>query len=439
MNNFTAHTDEIRKEMLKETGVSNIDELFAEIPNEARMSALNLGSAKSEMAVQNEIKKLAKMNNTDLISFIGAGSYNKFIPACISSITSRFEFNTAYTPYQPEISQGTLQSIYEFQSMICSLTGMDVSNASVYDGGTACAEALFMATRITRRNKVLVSSSVNPQFKEVIKTYCWANNVEVEFIDVNNYATDYNLLLEKTSSNDIAGVLLQSPNFYGTLEELENINKISDEKVVKILCVEPSTLTILKSPVEYGFDIVVGDIQTLGIPQSFGGAYAGFIACLDKYKRQLSGRIVGKTLDKEGKVAYTLTLQTREQHIRREKATSNICSNQALVALASTIYMSVMGENGIKQAVLMSVNNAKILSENLKNLGYKIKNTDFLYEFVLEVDNADRFLSEFRKNLIVAGLKLSDNEILVSTTEMTLKEDIDKYLEVAKSLLCFAS
>lgn len=418
MNNFLAHSTQDREQMLKDINVSTVEDLFSQIPKQARMSELNLLDAMSEMQTQKTVKSLAKKNNTDMISFLGAGCYNKFIPAAISQVAQRFEFLTAYTPYQPEISQGSLQVMYEFQTMICNLTGMDVSNASMYDGASACAEAILMAVRITKRNKALVSNSINPEYLAVIKTYAWANAIEI----------DTELTNEKIQSSEYACVLIQNPNFYGMIADVQFSEILELSKTLLVSCVDVSSLAIIKSPAEYGADIVVGDIQPLGIPMSFGGPHAGFMACREKFMRQLPGRIAGRTVDKDGNQAFTLTIQTREQHIKREKATSNICSNQALVALCATLYLSLLGEKGFKQAGILSAQNAHKLSQKLEAKGIKVLTRDFYNEFVIEVENADKFLAELREKNIIGGLKLNDKEILVAATEMNTDEEIELYV-----------
>ncbi len=410
MKNFLVHTDDVKQEMLESIGVSSIEDLFKQIPLKARMEKLDLGSALSEAETQRKVKKLAKKNNTDYVTFLGAGTYNKFIPACIAQVANRFEFLTAYTPYQPEISQGTLQVMYEFQTMICRITGMDISNATMYDAATACAESLLMAVRISKKNKVLVSEKLNPEYIDVIKTYCWANEIELEL---------FSKLPENTS--DFACVLVQNPDFYGEIEEIKKPD------CLLIVCVDVSSLGILKPPAEA--DIVVGDIQTLGIPMSFGGPHAGFIACREKYMRQLPGRLAGRTVDADGKPAYCLTIQTREQHIKREKATSNICSNQALIGLCATLYLTVMGENGFRQASYLSAKMAHNLSNKLAQKGIRTLNKQFYNEFVIEVESADKLLAKLKDNNIIGGLKLDNNKILVATTELTTSEDIDNYVK----------
>lgn len=418
MKNFLAHSEEVRQQMLESISSKSIEELFNKIPNEARVKDFNLNDALSEMQTQKEIKKLSKNNNVDVISFLGAGTYNKFIPACIGQVAQRFEFLTAYTPYQPEISQGSLQIMYEFQSMICNLTGMDVANASVYDGASACAEAILMASRVTKKYKALVSENLNPEYKEVIKTYTNAIGLEIDWG-----------LNDNVKFEDYACVLIQNPDFYGNLEEVDFAEKLSNSNTLLVVCVDVSSLSILEAPSGYGADIVVGDVQPLGIPMSFGGPHAGFMACREKFMRQLPGRIAGRTLDADGNQAFTLTIQTREQHIKREKATSNICSNQALVTLCATLYLTLLGEKGFKQAGILSGQNAHKLSQMLAKKGIKTLNKNFYNEFVIEVDNADKFLAELKKKNIIGGLKLDDKKILVATTEMNSEDELELYCE----------
>ena len=411
MKNFLVHNEETTKQMCEVIGVNSVEDLFAQIPEAVRMKNLNLPDGLSEMETQRTIKGLAKKNKTDYVSFMGGGMYNKFVPACIAQVASRFEFNTAYTPYQPEISQGTLQVMYEFQTMICRLTGMDIANATVYDGGTVCAESILMACRISKKYRVCVFNSLNPEYKKVIETYTNSQSIEVDWIDeVPDNTTDY------------ACVLVQTPDYYGEIIEPKAVD------CLLVVCCDISTLSILNPPSEYGADIVVGDIQTLGIPMNFGGPSAGFMACREKFMRQLPGRLAGRTLDKDGKQAFCLTIQTREQHIKREKATSNICSNQALVALCATLYLSVMGEKGFRQAGYLSAKNAHKLSQKLETKGIKTLNKNFFNEFVIEVSNADNFLENLKSNGILGGIKLDNTKILVAATEMNSEIEIEKYI-----------
>lgn len=410
MKNFLVHDEKTRAEMLENIGLKNIEDLFAQIPTSARIPELKLENPLSEMEVQKRIKALAKKNKTEYISFLGGGVYNKFIPAAISQVANRFEFLTAYTPYQAEIAQGTLQIMYEFQTMIARLTGMDIANATVYDGATACAEAILMAVRIKKSNKVLVSKNINPEYLDVIKTYTWAGDIEVEIFDE---------IPENTA--DYACVLIQNPDFYGEIREIKAVDTLL------IVCTDISTLSILKPPVDA--DIVVADIQTLGMPMSFGGPHAGVIACREKYMRQMPGRLVGRTVDKDGKQAFTLTIQTREQHIKREKATSNICSNQALMGLWANLYLSLLGEKGFRQAGYLSAKNAHLLSQKLAAHGIKTLNKNFFNEFVIEVPDADVFLAKLKEKNILGGLKLDDKKILVAATEMNTDEEIELYIK----------
>lgn len=416
MNNFLALNEKTRGEMLESIGKSNVEELFSQIPQKARMQNFDLPQALNEMQAQRVVKNLAKKNNSDYIYFIGAGTYNKFIPAAVSQIAQRYEFLTAYTPYQPEIAQGSLQVMYEFQSLICRLTGMDISNASVYDGATATAEAVLMAKRVSKKNKALISDKINPEYLKTVQTYAWANEIELEMFDV-----------VPENISDYACVVIQNPDFYG---EIHDIKKPEGGLLISITDV--SSLALLKPPAQYGADIVVGDVQPLGIPMSFGGPHAGFMACTEKLMRQLPGRLAGKTLDADGNVVYTLTIQTREQHIKREKATSNICSNQALIALCATVYLSLLGEKGFKQASYLSSKNAHNLAEKLQNMGVKVLSKDFYNEFLIEVEYADEFLLKLKKNGIIGGYKVDEKTILVCATEMNSNEDIELYINSVK-------
>lgn len=413
MKNFLVHNEETTQQMCDTIGVKTVEDLFNQIPKNVRMEKLDLPDGLSEMETQRQIKSLAKENNSEYITFLGGGIYNKFIPACIGQVANRFEFNTAYTPYQPEISQGTLQVMYEFQTMICRLTGMDIANATVYDAGTACAEAILMACRISKKFKVCVLNSLNPEYKKVIKTYTYSQSIEVDWVDEVPQDT-----------KDYACVLVQTPNYYGEILE----PKKSDALLV--VCCDPSTLSILKPPSEYDADIVVGDIQTLGIPMNYGGPSAGFMACKEKFMRQLPGRLAGRTVDKNGDQAFCLTIQTREQHIKREKATSNICSNQALIGLCATLYLSVMGEHGFKQASYLSAKNAHSLADKLKAKGIRVLNKNFFNEFVIEVDDTNKFLEKLKENNILGGIKLNEKQILVAATEMNTDEEIEKYISL---------
>ncbi len=412
MKNFIAHTDDIRQEMLNSVNKSSIDDLFKHIP--VLFKEFKMDNPLSELETQKRIKALSKKNKTDYISFLGGGVYNKFIPAAVNYTAQRFEFLTAYTPYQPEISQGTLQVIYEYQTMISRITGMDIANASMYDGGSACAEAVLMAHRINRGklNKALISNKLNPEYKEVIKTYAWAKDIELKWFDE---------LPDNVS--DACCVLVQYPDYYGEIYQLKKPD------TTFIVCANLSALSVINPPAEA--DIVVGDIQPLGIPMNFGGPHAGYMACKEVYMRQLPGRLVGRTLDADGKQAFTLTIQTREQHIKREKATSNICSNQSLIALSATLYLSLLGEKGFRETGIISANNAHKLSQMLQEKGIKTLNKNFFNEFVIEVKDSDMFLSRLKETGILGGIKLNNKQILVCATEMNSDEDINAYVEQA--------
>lgn len=411
MKNFLVHNEETTQQMCNEIGIKSIEDLFSQIPQTVRMPELKLPEGLSELEAQKVVKSLANSNHTDYAIFAGGGIYNKFVPACIGQIASRFEFNTAYTPYQPEISQGTLQVMYEFQTMICRLTGMDVANATVYDGGTACAESILMACRISKKYRVCVLNSLNPEYKKIIETYANSQKIEIDWVEEI-----------PTTTVDYACVLVQTPNYYGEILEPKTVD------CLLVVCSDISSMAILNPPSTYGADIVVGDIQTLGIPMNFGGPTAGYMACREKHMRQLPGRLAGRTVDKDGKQAFCLTIQTREQHIKREKATSNICSNQALIGLCATLYLSVMGEKGFKQASYLSAKNAHTLSEKLSNKGFKTLNKNFFNEFTLEVEDADKFLNKLKENHIIGGIKIDSKRVLVATTEMNSDEEIDKYV-----------
>ena len=302
--------------------------------------------------------------------------------------------------------------MYEFQTMMCRLTGMDIANATVYDGASACAEAILMAVRIAKKNRVLVSEKLNPEYLKVVKTYTWANGIEVEY---------FNEIPQNTA--DYAAVLIQTPDYYGEIAEVSAVD------CLLIVCCDISTLSILKPPCEYGADIVAADIQTLGMPMSFGGPHAGILACKEKYMRQLPGRLAGRTVDKDGNQAFTLTIQTREQHIKREKATSNICSNQALMGLWAALYLSLLGEKGFRQAGYLSAKNAHNLSAKLSQKGIKTLNKNFFNEFVIEVEDADKFLIKLKSANIIGGIRLDKQKILVAATEMNTDEEIDLYVK----------
>lgn len=412
MRNFEAHTDEIRKQMLDEIGVKSVEDFFDNIPKACLLNGLNLPDPLSELAAQKELSRISKENKTSYTSFLGGGAVRKFIPSAINDIASRFEFLSAYTPYQPEISQGTLQIMYEFQSMMANLTNMDVSNASVYDGATACAEACLMGVRINKIKNVFISDKLNPNYVEVIKTYLWAQNIK------------YTVSNSMPENEEFACAIYSYPEYSGELKHLPD----KKNKEIIIAYVDLSILPVVEPPKA---DIITGDYQSFGLPLNFGGAYGGFIATKDEYKRQLVGRIAGKTIDKEGKISYVLTLQAREQHIRRSKATGNICSNQALTALCAALYISLTGEYALKEYANLSYQNAHKLANGLKLKGYEIKNHNFFNSFSLKMKNsinADKFLALLKEKNILGGIKIDNETILVTTTEFNDDKDIELYL-----------
>lgn len=434
MFKYIPHTSADIKEMLERIGVSDIDELFSEIPEAVKNRAgYNLEPAFSEIELRRRLEELAAKNKP-LISFCGAGAYDVYTPAIIPYLTSRQEFLTSYTPYQPEISQGTLQYIFEFQSMICELTDMDVSNASVYDGATATAEAMFMAVSHARRGAVLVSGTVNPRTTEALKTYASFRNLDLRVVEEKDYGIDVDAMKEKLN-DEVAAVIVQNPNFFGYIEDYRDLaSAVKANGSLLIMNVDPSTLSVLKTPGEIGADIACGDGQTLGIPLSYGGPYVGFIATTKALLRKMPGRICGMTSDVDGRRAFVLTLQAREQHIRREKATSNICSNQSLMALHAVIYMSLMGKAGLVEVANRAAANARYLREGLLGTGLFENATDrpFFKEFVLR-STVD--IGRLRRRLLDAGILFGlnlgeldpkrEDEILLCATEARSKAEID--------------
>ena len=434
MYKYIPHTTADTEAMLAKIGVKKLEDLFSEIPDNVKYNRkFCIEKALSEIELRHRFNKIASENQTP-ICFLGAGAYDVYTPAIIPYILSRQEFLTAYTPYQPEVSQGTLQYIFEYQSMICELTGMDVSNASVYDGATATAEAMFMAVSHTKKNVVLVSKTVNPRTISVLQTYARFRNIEIQMIEENDYQLSL-ISLKKSLTSEVAAVIVQNPNFFGIVETYHELaSLLKNNKSLLIMNVDPSTLSLLPSPGEFAADIACGDGQTLGIPLSYGGPYIGFIAAKKALLRKMPGRICGMTNDITGKRAYVLTFQAREQHIRREKATSNICSNQSLLALHNVIYLSLMGKMGLREVASRAVDNAHYLYQKLISSGHFSKVTDktFFKEFpvktYLNIEALHRFLLD---NGILSGLNLEkidskyQNQILFCASEMRNKEEID--------------
>ena len=429
---YLPNTDADRRAMLRDIGVSSIEELFQDIPEKVRHAHFNLPSPLSELELKKELRQLANQN-VDLDNyacFLGAGSYRHFIPGLVNHIIWRSDFYTAYTPYQPEVSQGTLQPVYEYQSLVCQLTGMEVSNAGMYDGSTAAAEAAVMACMITKRDKVAVLTTVNPTYREVITTYVEGRNLSVETVELNS-----------SLSSDCACLVVQQPNFFGYFEEVEAfVQKAHDIGALLIAVVDPISLGMFKAPGDYGADIAVAEGQPLGIPVSFGGPYLGIFACRKEYVRQMPGRIVGKTVDVDGRPGYMMTMVTREQYIRREKAISNICTSEALMALAAAVYLATLGKRGLKQVAELCYHKAHYAAEAISKLkGYSLAfQQPFFKEFVIRCPVAPSKINDaLFKEKIIGGLDIShmiDNGMLLCATEMNTKQEIDKLVEILGKL-----
>ncbi len=443
--NYVAHTDNDRAEMLKVIGVKSVDELFRDIRPELRPRSFNLPEGKSEFEVIQHLKKLSQKNATGLVNFVGAGFYDHYIPAAVDALSGRSEFYTAYTPYQPECSQGWLQSIYEYQSAICALTGMDVANASLYDGGTALYEAAMMAVRLTGKKKIIVDSGVNLIYRTMLYSYTF--NLAVEFVEtpvVHGQSARDDIV--KHLDDTTAAVVLQNPNFFGAIDDHSDIAaKAHSCGALVIEAVYPVSLGMLKSPREIDADIAVGEGQSLGIPLSFGGPYLGFMAVKKELVRQMPGRIVGATVDKDGRRGFVLTLQTREQHIRRHKATSNICSNEALCALRAVIYLSLLGKQGLTElarAIYDKTEFAKSVFAKIPGAQVKRSSPTF-NEFTVQLPkNADEVVCSMIEKGFACGFPLGrfykgmDNFLLVAVTEKRTKEEIVKLADSLEAVLC---
>ncbi|MCQ2546674.1 MAG: aminomethyl-transferring glycine dehydrogenase subunit GcvPA [Clostridia bacterium] len=436
MGTFVPNTKEQQLEMLKEIGYSSLDDLFVHIPDAVKFQGeLNLPDGLSEMEVSKAMTKIAAKNVVFDSVFRGAGAYRHYIPAIVNHVISNETLQTAYTPYQAEISQGVLQSIFEYQTMICDLTGMDVSNASVYDGGTAAGEAVA-ACRGRKSNKALVSATIQPSVMKVIETYCFGNEMQLEVIPEKDGITDIEAL-KGMMTDDTACVLIQHPNYYGNLEPAAEIGEIahSVKNCRYVMSVNPISLAIMKTPREYGADFAIGEGQPLGMPIAFGGPYLGFMASIDSMKRNLPGRIVGQTVDHNGKTGYVLTLQAREQHIRREKASSNICSNQALCALTVGVYLSAMGNEGLKNVASQCYSKAHYMAQKFAEIGFDVPKQEFFHEFVTESEkSSEAVLKALEEKGILGGLALDDHRILWCCTEMVSKAEIDEAIAIVKEV-----
>lgn len=434
MGRYVISTPEEQKEMLAALGYSSMPELFHAVPAELMLETLRIPEGKSELETRREMERLAAQNHIFPHIFRGAGAYRHYIPSIVKQIPAKEEFLTAYTPYQAEISQGVLQAIFEYQTMICELTGMDVSNASVYDGATAAAEAVAMC-RNKKRSKVLLSGACHPDTLAVVQTYCFASDTELSIIPAQDGKTDLTAL-DRLLDETVACVLLQQPNYYGLLEDTEAATQQAHEAgALMILSCNPIALAMLKSPGECGADIAVGEGQPLGIPLSFGGPYLGYMAAKSALMRKLPGRIVGETVDADGNRAFVLTLQAREQHIKREKASSSICSNQALCALTASVYLSAMGPKGLREVAVQCYSKAHYAADAISTLpGFSKKyNGDFFHEFVTDcpVPPVD-LTAKLSQKGILGGLPLPDGGLLWCVTEMNTREEIDDLISAIK-------
>lgn len=423
--------------MLQEIGYSDFEDLFKDIPAAARVQGeLDLPKGKSEVEVSQIMEELAGDNVVFDSIFRGAGAYNHYVPATVEAIANKEEFLTAYTPYQAEISQGVLQSIFEYQTMVCQLTDMDVANASMYDGTSAAAEACAM-TQDRKHSTIYVSDAVDKRILSVINTYSFGRDAQVEIVPSKDGATDLEALKEVLSADDKAACfLMQYPNFYGVVEDGDAIAEIVHEAGAQlIMSVNPIALGLLKTPGEIGADVVVAEGQPLGLGLAYGGPYLGILATTQKNMRKIVGRLVGETKDSQGERGFVLTLQAREQHIRREKAASNICSNEALCALKASIYLATIGPKGLKQVATLCTSKAHYLADRFEEIGLKkAYDKEFFHEFVTTCPNADQLLDAMEDNGILGGLKLSDTEILWCCTELNAKEDMDDVVEIAKEV-----
>ncbi|MBL0687116.1 MAG: aminomethyl-transferring glycine dehydrogenase subunit GcvPA [Sulfurospirillum sp.] len=442
---YTPHTPQDVKKMLDVIGIKEECELFDGVPSELRVKSFNLDQGLSEFEVFDNFNKLSNKNDTSKVSFLGGGYYDHIIPSAVDALSMRSEFYTAYTPYQAEASQGTLQVLYEYQSMICELTGMEATNASMYDGGTAMAEAALMAIRIGRkRKKIIIDSGVNPIYIKITQTYLAFHDTEVIVLDAKSDKIDKQKLLDLIDES-VACYIFQNPNFFGSIEDYsEIVDALHSVNALAIMSSYPIALGILKSAKEMNADIYCGDGQSLGNYLGFGGPSFGILACKEKYIRNLPGRIVGITDDSKGRRSFVLTLQAREQHIRRNKATSNICSNQNLMALRATIFMALLGKEGFSKLSNQNYNNANYLKnelEKLDNINIFNKNPIF-NEFVIEIPiSSSNFIDKMEKRNFFAGLKLDalyknfNNRVLVSVTEKRTKAQMDKFLTCVKEIV----
>ena len=439
-------TTEDRKAMLETIGLAgdSADQLFRVVPDELRAKSFALPPGRSEFEVENYFRNVAHRNATDLKTFVGGGYYDHYIPAAVDALAQRSEFYTSYTPYQPEASQGTLQAIYEFQTCICRLTGMDVANASLYDGGTALYEAAMMALRVTRRNKIIMDGGVNPIYRKMM--YSYTRNLSIDFVEIPvSHGQSDRDAIRRELDDQTAAVVVQNPNFFGAVDEHSDIAEMCHrKKALLISSVYPVALGLLKSPGEMGADIAVGEGQSLGIPLSFGGPYLGFMATRKKLVRKMPGRIAGGTVDKDGRRGFVLTLQAREQHIRREAATSNICTNHALCALRAVIYMSLLGNDGLRELAQLCMDKAEYAKQKLAEVkGVEIKRSAPTFnEFTLHLPrNPNEVIGKLIDRGIAPGFPLGryydhmEDYMLVAVTEKRTKQEIGVFAETLEDVL----
>lgn len=434
MSIYTPHTDKDLAEMLAAVGVKKLDDLYADAPKGLKVDKINIPEGKSQMLVEKDFAAMAGKNKIYDTILRGCGAYDHYIPAAVTALVNRSEFVTAYTPYQPEISQGVLQCIFEYQTMMCELSGMEVSNASVYDVGTAVGEAIKMCAE--RKNKAVIVGAVNPQTAAVAKTYCSAGNEKlVQVAPDKNGLVDIKAL-EAAIDDDTACVIAQCPNYFGLIEDMTKIAETAHAKGAKFVYIfNPVAATVLKTPKECGADIAVAEGQPLGMPLSYGGAYLGILTCDAKMSRRMPGRVVGQTVDKNGKTAYVLTLQAREQHIRREKALSSICSNQALCATTAVVYLAMMGKTGMKQVAEACVSKAHYLAKQLTAIdGVKLKyKGEFFHEFTLETEKYTKAVErKLDKMGILGGYKVNATDSIWCVTEKATREVLDQVVAVFK-------
>ncbi|HEY9570084.1 MAG TPA: aminomethyl-transferring glycine dehydrogenase subunit GcvPA [Metalysinibacillus sp.] len=438
-------TEQDKQQMLDVIGVSSIDALFEDIPEQVRFKGMyDIKPAKSEAALMKELAQMAAKNKDTAtnVSFLGAGVYNHYKPIIVDHVISRSEFYTAYTPYQPEISQGELQAIFEFQTMIAELTGMDLANSSLYDGGTALAEAGMLAAGHTRRKKIIVSETVHPEYRDVVRTYADGQSIEVVVAPQKDGVTDMQAL-EAMIDDTTAAVMVQYPNFFGQVEDIKTLGEVAHaNKALFVVSANPLALGILTPPGKLGADITVGDAQPFGIAESFGGPHCGYFAVTKKLMRKVPGRLVGETIDEEGRRGYVLTLQAREQHIRRDKATSNICSNQALLALAASVAMTALGKEGVREMAKHNIVKTRYAKEAFEKAGFEVAYQGAHFNEIVVKANKD--ITEINKGLIEKGIiggfdlgRIDDNlqnHALIAVTEIRTKEEIDAFVAEMEAL-----